>query len=346
MDKRYQVFISSTYTDLIKERQEVLQALLEMDCLPAGMELFPSANEDPWAVIERVIDNSDYYVVIVGGRYGSLTADGLSYTEREFDYAVENGKYILGFVDARHADNVLDEGQNDPISKIKLDKFIKKVKTKTIKTYSSPQELGGIVSRGLHNAIKRSPQEGWVRGKHALTPEALAGRAQLGERIAQLELELLQTKSVVDSRFADFAAGEEEFEVAFKVLDALGNENEDIWVEFTWDEILTILGPEMIDEKSEELIRERLEDEGIARAPKEILKKYLNLFGGVRARIDRANWAQIINQLRRLDLIVKGEKKRSPSDQSVYWRLSEKGDARLSDFLGVRSNVTMTDPES
>jgi len=332
--------------DLIQERQEVLQALLEMDCLPAGMELFPSTNEDPWAVIERVIDNSDYYVVIVGGRYGSLTAEGLSYTEREFDYAVESGKYILGFIDARHSDNVLDEGQNDPKSKIKLDGFIKKVKTKTIKTYSSPQELGGIVSRGLHNAISRSPKEGWVRGKYALTPEAVAEKAQLGERIAQLELELLQTKNAVDSRFADFAAGEDEYEVAYTVFDVLGNENEKISVKYTWDEILTILGPEMIDEKSEELIRMRLEAEGIVRAPKEILNRYINVFGGPKARIDRANWAQIINQLRRLGLIVKGEKKRSPSDQRVYWKLSEKGDARLSDFLGVRSNIPMTNPDT
>lgn len=46
MDKRYQVFISSTYADLQDERQEVIQALLELDCIPAGMELFPAASED------------------------------------------------------------------------------------------------------------------------------------------------------------------------------------------------------------------------------------------------------------------------------------------------------------
>jgi hypothetical protein len=85
MEKRYQVFISSTYTDLKVERQEVMQALLEMDCVPAGMELFPSTNENQWAVIENVIDDSDYYLLIVAGRYGSLTSEGISYTEREFD---------------------------------------------------------------------------------------------------------------------------------------------------------------------------------------------------------------------------------------------------------------------
>jgi len=36
MDKRYQVFVSSTYSDLQEERAEVIRALLELDCLPAA----------------------------------------------------------------------------------------------------------------------------------------------------------------------------------------------------------------------------------------------------------------------------------------------------------------------
>ena len=45
-DKKYQVFVSSTYQDLQEERQEIMHALLELDCIPSGMELFPAANED------------------------------------------------------------------------------------------------------------------------------------------------------------------------------------------------------------------------------------------------------------------------------------------------------------
>jgi len=80
MDKRYQVFVSSTFTDLEKERQEVMQALLELECIPSGMELFPAANEDQWSLIKKVIDDADYYVVVVGGRYGSLGPEGLRET--------------------------------------------------------------------------------------------------------------------------------------------------------------------------------------------------------------------------------------------------------------------------
>ena len=66
-DIRYQVFVSSTYRDLIEHRQLVMKALLQVNAIPAGMELFPASDDDAWTLIQRVIDASDYYVVIIGG---------------------------------------------------------------------------------------------------------------------------------------------------------------------------------------------------------------------------------------------------------------------------------------
>lgn len=62
------------------------------------MELFPAANEDQWTLIKKVIDDSDYYLVIIAGRYGSIGADGISYTEMEYRYALEAGKPVIGFI--------------------------------------------------------------------------------------------------------------------------------------------------------------------------------------------------------------------------------------------------------
>src|ERR1041385_5378657 len=98
MEKRYQVFVSSTYADLKDERRRVIQALMEMDCIPAGMELFPAADEERWNFIKKVIDDCDYYLLIIGGRYGSTTPDGISYTEKEFDYAVSIGLKVVALI--------------------------------------------------------------------------------------------------------------------------------------------------------------------------------------------------------------------------------------------------------
>ncbi len=98
MEKRYQVFVSSTYQNLKEERNEVMKALLELDCIPTAMELFPAADEDSWSLITRVIDECDYYILIVGGCYGSLDPKGMGYTEKEYRYAAEKGKPRLVFL--------------------------------------------------------------------------------------------------------------------------------------------------------------------------------------------------------------------------------------------------------
>lgn len=121
MQKRYQVFVSSTFKDLEDERKEVTKALLELRCISAGMEMFPAANEEQWRLIQRliqrVIDDSDYYVVIVAGRYGSTDASGMSYTEKEYRYALKKGIPIYGFVHKNPGKIAGEKLETDPKAK-------------------------------------------------------------------------------------------------------------------------------------------------------------------------------------------------------------------------------------
>ena len=98
MKTRYQVFISSTFKNLESERDAIIKTTLRANCFPAGMELFPGIDEEQFEYIKQIIDVSDYYVVILGGLYGTMASDGLSYTEKEFDYAKSNGKKIIALI--------------------------------------------------------------------------------------------------------------------------------------------------------------------------------------------------------------------------------------------------------
>src|SRR5664280_68239 len=61
------------------------QALLRMQrCILAGMEFFPASSRPPWDVIRPNLDVTDYMVLLLAGRYGSVTEDGIGYTEREY----------------------------------------------------------------------------------------------------------------------------------------------------------------------------------------------------------------------------------------------------------------------
>src|SRR6266481_677947 len=114
MDKRYQIFISSTYADLKEERRRVIQTEMELDCIPAGMELFPAADEDQFEFIKRVIDDCDYYLLIIGGRYGSTSEDGISYTEKEYDYALSRGLKVIALIHENPDEIPLGKSEKDP----------------------------------------------------------------------------------------------------------------------------------------------------------------------------------------------------------------------------------------
>ena len=131
-DKRYQVFVSSTYDDLQDERKEVMQALLELDCIPAGMELFPASSEDQWSLIKRVIDDCDYYILIIGGRYGSVGPDGISYTQMEFEYALKTGKPIISFVHKNPASIPTGKSEQTDEGKKKLEEYKKLAEKKMV----------------------------------------------------------------------------------------------------------------------------------------------------------------------------------------------------------------------
>lgn len=99
MKVKYQFFISSTYKDLVKERQIAINTIMKLGHIPAGMELFTATGEEQFESIKPIIDESDYYLIILGGKYGTLIKDEkISYTEKEFNYALDSGKRIIALV--------------------------------------------------------------------------------------------------------------------------------------------------------------------------------------------------------------------------------------------------------
>jgi hypothetical protein len=108
---RYQIFVSSTFRDVSDERQAVQEAILELNHFPAGMETFPAADSTPWELIESVIADSDYYILIIGGRYGSTGPEGISYTEMEYNLALKLQKPILAFLHA--APDMIPSGKSE-----------------------------------------------------------------------------------------------------------------------------------------------------------------------------------------------------------------------------------------
>lgn len=93
MEKKLQVFISSTYTDMIEERQAIVESILKFGHIPAGMELFSANSKKQFDVIKQWIRDSDLFILVLGGKYGSIeNKSQKSYIHLEYEYAKKIGK--------------------------------------------------------------------------------------------------------------------------------------------------------------------------------------------------------------------------------------------------------------
>lgn len=192
MDRKYQVFISSTFKDLVEQRNQVVEVVLRLSHLPVGMEIFNAASATPWDVIKSHIDNSDYYVLILAHRYGSEDpTTGIGYTEKEYDYAISRGIPCLGFV---LKDNVLwapELVEQKPGPKKKLAAFKKKVHVHHVSYWEDTKDLGSQVLLALVDEMRNTPGIGWVRANAVTASPVVAEElSRLSKENSELKIQL------------------------------------------------------------------------------------------------------------------------------------------------------------
>ena len=184
MDKIYQIFISSTFEDLKMERQDVMAAVVSTGNVPVGMEYFPAGDAAPFDYIKKQIDSVDYYILIVAGKYGSINKEtGLSYTEMEFDYAVEK-KVPIAVLQYKDLNTLTGDKLEieDPKKRELLESFRKRSKEGRMADFwESRIELQMKVKDAIRNLIKNSPRTGWVRADQVLTIQQSEEEKQLDE---------------------------------------------------------------------------------------------------------------------------------------------------------------------
>lgn len=343
MEKRFQVFVSSTFQDLETERQEVMHALLELDCMPSGMELFPAANETQWNLIKKVIDDCDYYILILAGRYGSRGPDGLSYTEMEYRYALSANKPTIAFVHRAPGKIVAEKTESTDEGKAKLAEFRAFVEKKLCKQWETAQELGSVVSRSLVQLMKSNPAVGWVRANELADREATMELLHLRRRVDELQSELAKVRTSAPKGAEGLAQGSESHTLSFSFsATEPGSYASRTWSsDFapTWDDVFSRVAPLMIDEASDNALKAALdamvEDENRDRmqSEDELKGQRLSQFS-----LHKNDFQTIKVQLRALGLIAKSEKARSVKDSGTYWTLTPYGDEVMTRLRAIRSD--------
>lgn len=330
MDKRYQVFVSSTYADLKEERQRIIQALMEMDCIPAGMEIFPATDEEQFAFIRRVIDDCDYYLLLIGGRYGSLTASGISYTEQEYDYAVSKDLKVIALLHENPDEIALGKSEKDPELRLQLQRFREKVSSgRLVRFWKSASELPGVVALSLSKTIKTYPARGWIRADRVASEAILSELNEVRKLNDELTREVRTLRTVPPPQVQGLAGLDEPFELSGRHYNNSGQRS--TWTAtMTWRQIFAAISPYLIQHPSAQRVKDVME-EAAFRASGRL---------GSGPMMDDQVFQTVSVQLKAVGLVDISYLKNTAGGMGLFWSATPQGEQLMLETRTIKSAVS------
>lgn len=332
LTRRYQVFVSSTFEDLKEERKHVMHALLQTKCIPAGMELFPAANEEKWDLIKRVIDDCDYYVVIVAGRYGSRGPGGKSYTEMEFDYAQSTNKPVIGFYHENIDKLTGEKLEQDDEGRRKLKAFTTKVKAvQSCAPWRTPEGLESAIKSAMIHAIEFTPMPGWVRANSGPTKEA----------IAELKAVITREQQTADGRRA-YPSGDQLVEVPVHIL---AYEPNDQWgakstsfdrvFQRSWDDLFAFLAPRLNQPKNRLALKKVFQNHLAEKARLLVTSCSPKEIGRVECQVETDHFERILQTFVARKLLKRVPPPKTVRLKDPYWQITPQGVQRLAEIQAM-----------
>jgi hypothetical protein len=289
------------------------------------MEQFPATDEEQLEYIQKIIDESDYYVVIIRGKYGSFANDGISFTEKECDYALETKKPVLAFLFKYPGKLTVDETDNDPEKAKKLNGFKKKLEARQIvKYWEDGSQLVNDIKDSIHDIVRRRPGVGWIRGDQALDPKVYKDLED--ERRQNKELpEKLDKLGMEDVVFpSHLLHGSDLFEIQYSVTTVLTGRRlskDTRNISMSWEELFIELGKILYREPDEY---------SIGKSFCHIIGEKANIEDEV-IGVDDSYIEQARHQFEALELI-----KAVRQGEGIAWTFTDKGRRYLSHLKALR----------
>ena len=316
MNKKYSVFVSSTYEDLKEERQEVVNALLKMDCFPVGMEYFNASDKSQWEVIKNLIEECDYYILIIAGRYGSVEpVSGKSYTQMEFEYAKSIGVPTISFIH-EHPENLPDK-YTEKEYKEELAKFREIAKNSLVCHWNTKGDLTKDVVLSLIGEFKTHPRIGWMRADEKSSNEQNKELLRLREENEKLHDKIKILEENAPDGTDDLCQGDDEF--VLQISATVDNiYDDDFEYKMSWNDICKALLPHLVQFCWEYKMSTPIKDFIEAKEP-----QYRHV------RVSDISFQTIKVQLIALGLITEAPKVKTSKTLAAAWTLTKYGTLTL-----------------
>lgn len=332
-DKKYQVFISSTYTDLIEERKKILEVLLMADCIPAGMEAFVATDNEQFEVIKKVIDLCDYYVLIIGQRYGSINeATGISYTEMEYEYAKQQGVPVLVFAIDSSVELPEEKRETDSNKIEKLKRFrANALNNRLASMWKDGGDLAGKVAIAIMQAKTEIARPGWQRAVdydeaslRKQIMELTLTNQEITEKLNKAEATITELTSHTDLAFEDC-----EYNIDYHYYVNVGTFSSGKPKQEKRTETVSLKLTTIFESISTEMLDVNISESRIESVIHHLVDPSQPVFFNDEQIIKR-----ILNQLKELNLM---NSKWSDKSKHLYWGLTKKGEKVRNDMILVKN---------
>lgn len=294
------------------------------------MELFPAADEEQFQFIKRVIDDCDYYLLIIGGRYGSIAQDGTSYTEQEYDYAVSRGLKVIALVHEDPDSIPLGKSEKDSVLRERLQRFREKVSAnRLVKPWKAVHELPGLVLLSLQRTIRSYPAVGWVRATRPANEEVLGEINELRKENAQLQARLTELVGQAQPHIDNLAGLGEKFTARGSYYSRFYGGTRRWSVDATWREIFGYLSPYLAEWPNDSRVKSVLQSALFAQSGEE----------GSSPELDDQLFRTISIQLKALGLVNVAYTEAVGGGMGLFWSLTSIGERLMTEVRAVRAKT-------
>lgn len=338
--KRYQVFISATYPDMQGARQALMLPMIENGMIPTGLDSAAADGNTLLPVIQKLIETSDYFILIVGGRYGHLSPMGLSEIHREYIYAATKRKPVVAFI---HDNPTLLKPEQQEATRdgqVRRDDFVRLLEEK-VPCFRWSTEIGltEVARKVLPNLMREHRAPGWVRADQAGTGANAADTSGLKARIQELEKEREEALSQSRPALKTLSRGTDQVALDYSCNVYEGGDCKLAMVttRISWDQAFSCVAPLMLNPASEPVMQKALEDFIVRKALADVQKDFPRAHAVRNVVLAAHSFNQLKIHLRALGLISKSQE--MDSRGLPLWQLTAHGDNTMSQVMAVKRTV-------
>ena len=166
---KYHIFIGSALDDLKNERKELPRIVMELGHIPVTADYLDSTARNSHSLLQKVIEECDYFVALVAHKYSSPNGD-VSPLVAQCSIAAKKGIPILALVIDDKARSKPAKKEKDPALVRKLNDFKAKLRSGPCETWSNSPDLCQKAQSLLVQELNINARPGWMRAEKLIDP--------------------------------------------------------------------------------------------------------------------------------------------------------------------------------